>query len=399
MVTDASPPPLAIALLTYSTSPRGGVAHALAVGEQLARRGHDVEVVAIAAPGTRFYRDAAVATRIVPYLGPDRPIEAKILTMIAAYAHGLEPSVGRFDVVHAQDCLSASALAALGGRVALPPFLRTVHHLDDFSSPALVECQERSVLAPDRLLVVSEEWRERLRREHGRDAEVVGNGVDAHRFAPLDARARSRARERLGWGERPVVLTVGGIEPRKGSIRLLEAIAALRAGAEPPLLAIAGGETLFDYRGYRDRFFARLHELGLALDDDVRLLGRVDDAAMPALYGAADVFAFPSTKEGFGLAVLEALACALPAVVSDLPVFGEFLVDGESALFTAGDGPAELTAALQRGLHDVELRRRLRTGGASVVRRFTWAASAANHERIYRRAVAEGRRARAAAGA
>ena len=88
-------------------------------------------------------------------------------------------------------------------------------------------------------------------------------------------------------------------------------------------------------------------------------------------------------KEGFGLVVLEALAAGLPVVASDIPVFAEYLRDGESALLVPPDDPAALAAALGRLAADPALRRRLAAGGRPLVDRFTWAASARTHREIY----------------
>jgi glycosyltransferase-like protein len=384
---------LAVALLTYSTKARGGVVHTVAVAEALAERGHTVEVFAIGPSGARFFRRPRVPARVFPYEGPERPIEAKVLAMIEAYAAHLTAVVHRFDVVHAEDCLSASALAAVSARVPLPPFLRTVHHLDDFSSPALIDCQRRSVAAPDRLLVVSRYWRDRLRRELGVEADVVPNGVDLERFRPPEGQERAAARRRFGFGPRPVLLTVGGIEPRKGSIRLLEAFAVARVSLRSPrpALVIAGGETLFDYLDYRARFFARLDELRLALGEDVLILGPTDDTAMPDLYRAADAFVLASTTEGFGLAALEAQASGLPTVLSDLEVFHELAVDGKNALIAPGDNPAALGQAIARAIVDEAVRERLRAGGRAAAARFGWEASAVAHERVYRETLLAGR--------
>ena len=96
------------------------------------------------------------------------------------------------------------------------------------------------------------------------------------------------------------------------------------------------------------------------------------------------VFALPSTKEGFGLAVLEALAADLPAVVSDLEVFRGFLGDGASALLAPAGDPDALAAALVRVARDPALAERLRAGGREVVERHTWARVAAAHETAYR---------------
>ena len=74
---------------------------------------------------------------------------------------------------------------------------------------------------------------------------------------------------------RPLILSVGGIEPRKGSDTLMKALAGLREGGRRPVLAVVGGHSFQDYREYRDRMLASIPDLGLRLDDDVVLLGTV----------------------------------------------------------------------------------------------------------------------------
>ncbi len=108
--------------------------------------------------------------------------------------------------------------------------IRTVHHVDDFTSPSLIECQDRSIAEPDHVLCVSQPWVERLRDEFGVEAGLVANGVDAARFRPpRDDGERAAARERArASATRFAVLTVGGIEPRKGSLTLLARFAAAR---------------------------------------------------------------------------------------------------------------------------------------------------------------------------
>ncbi len=373
-------------MLTYSVKPRGGVVHALEVAEALARRGHDVELAALARHGEELFRPAAVPVHIVRHVPLDAPFDERIQGMLTAYADGLRPLLGGggYDVVHAQDCLSANAALALRDDGVVGHVIRTVHHVDDFTSPSLIRCQDRSILDPDRVLCVSKPWVERLAAEFGVRAELVRNGVDAHRHRPpRDPAERARAREAAGLGERFAVMTVGGIEPRKGSLTLLDGFAALRdlVPERDPLLLIAGGVTLFDYRHERERFDARTAELGIA--EDVRVLGPLAPEAMESLFRAADAFAFPSVREGFGLAALEALASELPVVASELDVFRGFLADGDSALLVpAGDGAA-LGRALARISLDPELAARLRAGGRRVVPEFSWDAAAAAHERAY----------------
>jgi glycosyltransferase-like protein len=263
--------------------------------------------------------------------------------------------------------------------------VRTVHHIDDFTTPALVECQRRSVLDPDRLLVVSEQWRKNLAADYGVDAEIVPNGVDPGRFGSGAPGERPRFRGRIGVADgQCLVLTVGGVEPRKGTATLFEAMARLRRTVDPPpVLALVGGHSFQDYRAYREAALARLPALGLEPGRDVVLLGTVPEAELGGWYRAADVFAFPSVKEGFGLVVLEALAAGLPVVATDIPVFTEYLTSGENAMLVPpGDGP-RLAGALEALATDPVLRRRLAAAGAPVVDRFTWEASAFRHLDIY----------------
>jgi glycosyltransferase involved in cell wall biosynthesis len=265
--------------------------------------------------------------------------------------------------------------------------------VDDFTSPSLIDCQRQAIGEPDRILVVSERWREILAEDYGTSADVVHNGVDVARFRSADPDLVAALRQRAGAGgaggvtDRPLILAVGGIEPRKGSDTLMAAVAALsRSGGRSgrrPVLAVVGGHSFQDYREYRDRVLASLPGLGLRLDDDVVLLGTVPDAELPGWYAAADVLAFPSTKEGWGLAVLEAMSAGLPVVASDLPVFREYLRPGQDALMVPVDDAAALTAALGAVLDDAALAGRLRTAGYQVCARFTWDRCAAEHQRIY----------------
>jgi glycosyltransferase-like protein len=263
--------------------------------------------------------------------------------------------------------------------------IRTVHHVDDFSSPSLVECQERSIAGPDSVLCVSDPWIARLEEEFGVRAGRVPNGVDARRFRPPRDAAELRSERRaLGIDGRLAVLTVGGIEPRKGSLTLLEAFARLRALAPDldPLLIVAGGATLFDYRDELARFEARAAELGVGAD--VRRVGNLPDPELERLYRAADLFAFPSYKEGFGLAALEALASGLPVVASDLEVFRSFLAHDRTALLVPVGDSEKLAAALARLAREPETRERLLGSARRVLAAHTWDASAAAHERSYR---------------
>ncbi|MFI5673717.1 glycosyltransferase [Streptomyces cellulosae] len=139
-------------------------------------------------------------------------------------------------------------------------------------------------------------------------------------------------------------------------------------------LVIAGGETLFDYRDYRARWESRAGELGV----EPVVLGPVPDDDLPALVAAADVFAFPSLKEGFGLAAMETLAAGVPLVVRDLPVLRE--VFGPAARF--GVTPEDLAVQLGRALTRHAPARQ--TAGRALAARHTWDTAARRHLAFYR---------------
>ncbi|MDX2933455.1 MSMEG_0565 family glycosyltransferase [Streptomyces ipomoeae] len=350
-----------IALLSYSTKPRGGVVHTLALAEALAALGENVTVWTLGRGGDEgFYRrvDPAVRLRIVPF--PDGPggetVGERILRSIATLRDAFDPAP--YDVVHAQDCISANAV----GRC-----VRTVHHLDHFTTPELAACHEKAIVEPYAHICVSRSVAEELKEGWGLTAEVIPNGVAYERFATTDPAARAQWRSRLGR----YVLTVGGIEPRKGSLDLLEAYARLEGGVG---LVIAGGETLFDYRDYRARWETRAAELGV----EPVVLGPVADDELPALVGAAAAFAFPSLKEGFGLAAMEALAAGVPLVVRDLPVLRE--VFGSAARFA--DTPDTFAAELGHAMATEDPLRR--TAGRQLAARHTWDAAARRHLALYK---------------
>ncbi|MFI5957062.1 MSMEG_0565 family glycosyltransferase [Cryptosporangium sp. NPDC051539] len=353
-----------VALLTYSTKPRGGVVHTLALAEALAALGVDVTVWTLGRDGDGgFFRAVSVPVRVVPFPAVEgESVGARILRSIAVLRDAFEPS--DYDVVHAQDCISANAVRGV-------PYVRTVHHLDHFTTPELAACHERAIVEPAAHVCVSAAVAAEVRSGWGLTPTVIPNGVDAARFRAAAGDTRWRAR--LGR----YVLAVGGIEPRKGSLELLEAYALL--GRPDVNLVIAGGETLFDYRAYRARWESRAVELGLS----PVVLGPVDHDALPSLVAAADVFAFPSVKEGFGLAALEALAAGVPVVTSDLPVLRE--VFGDTVTFAA-DVPG-LATAIGAALDDGPVRAR---AGRALAERFTWEAAARAHLGFYRSLVGAG---------
>ena len=364
-----------VALLTYSTKPRGGVVHTLALAEALVTAGASVTVFSLRRGGdAQFFRpvDPVVSIVLVPF--PEvagETVGERVLRSVALLGAAFAARAGEFDIVHAQDCISANAALAAGR-----PVIRTVHHLDHFTTPELVACHERAIVRPTAHVCVSAAVATELAVDWGLSPTVIANGVDAVRFseAATDTTGRDawRAELRALGVTHPFVLAVGGIEPRKGTDVLIEAMALVQQRRPGTRLVVAGGDTLFDYREFR----AAVEQQAADLDVDPVVLGPVAHDRLPSLMSLAGVFAFPSRAEGFGLSPLEALAAGTPVVASDLPVLREVL--GPAVRYA--DGSVDLATKLG----DALISPYSPDAGRIRAFQFSWAQAAAAHLTLYR---------------
>jgi glycosyltransferase-like protein len=379
--------PLRIGLLTHSVNPRGGVVHTLELAQALHDAGHDVTVMAPAAPGQDFFRPVRCATRLIPIEGTPRDMVDMVATRIEATTRALDGwlATQSFDVLHTHDPIGGNALANLQDAGRIDGFVRTVHHLETFASLQLMAWQTRGFQRARQVFCVSRLWRDLLAVEHGVTASEVRNGIDAGRFRPDGTAADARLARRLGVRVgAPVVLAVGGVEARKNTVRLLQAFIRLRGTYPAAQLVVAGGASLLDHAGYGRDFaeLARRGNLTVGPGQAVVLTGPLPDADMPGLYRLADVLAMPSLNEGFGLVVLEALASGVPVVVSRIAPFTEYL-EANDAHWADPARASSIADALASALAH---RRpdRIAATAARLAVRFDWAASAGRHARLYR---------------
>jgi len=172
----------------------------------------------------------------------------------------------------------------------------------------------------------------------------------------------------------PYILAVGNLEPRKNLPGLLRAFAQL-APDVPHKLVLVGAEAWLtgEIHATLDR---------LRLGGRVRMTGFVSDDDLPLWYGAADLFVFPSLYEGFGLPVVEAMACGVPVVTSNVSSLPE--VAGDAAVLVDPRDVDAIADGLCRVLTDADLSRRLRQSGRERAARFTWEETAARTVAVYR---------------
>lgn len=301
------------------------------------------------------------------------PISARLLTILWQRLRlplRVEHFTGRLDVLHAPDFV-------------LPPTrartLLTVHDLTFLVQPECFEAAlqrylstavPRSLRRADLVLADSHATAADLVRQLHVAPErvtVVYPGV-APRFQPLPASSMESVRQRLGLPAE-FLLFVGTLEPRKNLVRLLEAFSQIST----PIRLVLAGRKGWLYA----EIFATVERL--RLNDRVYFLDFVDDADLPSLYNLARVFVYPSLYEGFGLPVVEALACGTPVVTSAVASLPE--VAGNAAILIDPLDSAAIAAGIQQALMDAG---RLRVLGPIQARNFTWEQSARTLLECYR---------------
>jgi glycosyltransferase involved in cell wall biosynthesis len=349
----------------------GGITHyTLSIARELARL----------APDDRFTLLRSVKQRD----GLPRAANLRSAPLFTPPHHRLEQAVLPFEVARVRPDL-------LHSPDFIPPFVRTcpsaitVHDLGFLRFPDTVTEESRryygqvarAVRSAQRTIVVSESTASDLAELVDAPLErvrVVHNGIDAAFLAPSDQGAVAHARKR--WGlDRPYVMFLGTLEPRKDVPTLLRAFAEAQV-RHPDLLLVLVGRRGWLY----EEIFATVERL--ALGSSVRSIEDTADADLIPLFDGATAFAYPSLYEGFGLPALEALARGVPSVVADTSSLPE--VVGDAALLHPPGDHEALASALLRLVEDDALRAELRRRGPERAAGFTWERSARETLAVYR---------------
>ncbi|MGE5619665.1 MAG: glycosyltransferase family 4 protein [Sphingomonadaceae bacterium] len=213
---------------------------------------------------------------------------------------------------------------------------------------------------------------------------VIYNATDRCLGPVCDDAALEGIRDSYGIaGE--FILYFGGFDERKNVERIVRAFQVARAAFDRPCQLVLAGSLSFvgQHPLYPDPR-PLIEKLGLS--DHVILTGRISEEEKPLLFSAATAFVFPSLYEGFGIPVLEAMACGAPVVTSDSSSLPE--VVGDAALLVDPTSVEAIAEAMTRLVNDATLRENLRGRGFERVRRFSWEASALKTLEVYRQVVA-----------
>lgn len=294
---------------------------------------------------------------------------------------GLEP---RLHLLHSMAFVTPLAFAW--------PAIVTVYDLSFIHFPATFPTGQRAYLRlfarlscrrARRVIATSESTRRDLVKQWGLSADrisVAFPGV-GEQFQPLPADKVAAFRARRGLPER-FILHLGTLQPRKNLPRLIQAYGRLRGNGTSAKLVLAG-----DKGWLYGEIAAEIQKLNL--QGDVIMPGYVEEAELPYWYNAAAVLAYPSLYEGFGLPVVEAMACQTPVVTSNVSSMPEAVGQaGEpAALLVDPQDTGALADALHLALTDDSLRDELRDRGSLQAASFTWQRTATTTVNVYRQAL------------
>lgn len=286
----------------------------------------------------------------------------------------------RLDLMH--------SMAFVSPPVIVCPMMVTIYDLSFIHFPETFSGSQRRYLAAQtqrsarlarRLVAISEAGRQDIHTRLSVPLEridVVRPGVDGrYRPLPADEVARFRREQQL---PEQFILHVGTLQPRKNIPLLIHALAQVD-DPELRLVLVGGKGWLYD------AIDAEIGRLGLR--ERVHFAGYVDDAALPLWYNAAAAVVVPSLYEGFGLPVIEALACATPVLAADTSSLPE--AGGTAALYFDPHDATALAGQIDRLLADPDAVARLRAAGPAQATRFTWEQAGLDQAAAYQRALAK----------
>ncbi len=284
----------------------------------------------------------------------------------------------RPDLLHVQYTGPVSCKVPLVVSVHDVSFLEFPQYFTKFRATQLKITVKRTVEAAARVLTPSEFSREAILRHYSIDPQkvtVIHNGASAV-FRPIERQTAAAAVERKFQIRGPFILTIGDLQPRKNHLGLLRAFETLvrEYPQLPHKLVMVGKETWYS---------KELHRAVSAstVADRVDFTGFVDDADLLQIYGACDLFVFPSFYEGFGLPILEAMACGRAVACSSVTAMPE-VADGAAILFDPHSAD-EMARAMSDILLDSELKSRLERLGTQRAAQFSWEQAARRTLDVY----------------
>lgn len=349
------------------------------VAQGLVERGYEISVVTPRMLRRSKQFEAYGAERIYrfPFLSEDKLLveydRVPVVRMVTFMVSGLLSCVRvsqkeRCQLIHAHFVIPTGLIGVLVGRWLKIPVIIQAHGSDLTQYARLNRwmgwLSAFTAKQADHILVVSDELRTILTKKFAVSTEKItvrSCGIDLQRFRPVP---RDLARDRLGLSRQAsIVLSVGELIPRKGFEVLMSAIARIVKHDSNLQLVVVGEGPL------REQLLALAHDL--AVEKVVHFVGSRPNEEMPLWYSAADIFVLPSRREGTPLALLEALSCGVPVVVSRAGGMSQVIEHGKNGLLVDIADPVDLENKLGLLLGDLHLRQRFKETARDTV--LSWA--------------------------
>jgi D-inositol-3-phosphate glycosyltransferase len=365
--------PLKVAMLSIHSSPLGKLGtkdtggmsvYIRELARQLGQYGHWVDIFSLLKDGTQ--RPAMTVDNNVRLIqlgiGKSRNVpKLAIYHYLSDFFRSLEhfriSENLDYDIVHSHYWLSG-LLGVWAQKLWRRPHIVMFHTLGaakngtgvGIREPGLRIAVEKNIVKScHRIVAPTEKERQRLMTDYGAVSgkiRVVPCGVNLELFQPIE---KKTARQRLGINpDETILLYVGRLDPLKGLSRLLEAMAHLPNRPRLRLLIIGGdGDDSPELRN----LLAIAVRLGIS--DKITFAGSIEQAHLPAFYGAADALVIPSYYESFGLAALEALACGRPVIATPVGAMDSLLRQNNAGRLVNDDSPQSLAAAIESIIADL----------------------------------------------
>ena len=377
----------------------GGEQGAFELARTLVEMGHDVHVATTHFKGLKRFEemDGIKVHRIVgnPFLGPYKSPQRKSKALSSlAMVHFMITSqfpltqlVSRegFDVINAQFIMPAGVPAIKAGIVDSTPVVTSMVGGDLYTpNEPFFMSLFRTIIIPGYRYMFSHSTLTAISTDTIKRAQALGckerviltpYGIDAGKFSKKSPDKKLRGK--YGLEGKTVLLSVCRLSRRKGLEYLLRAVA--RLSNDVRLLMIGDGIE-------RDNLVRLSNELGIL--GRVVFVGRVPNDELLAYYNLADIFVLPSLHEGMGIVFLEAMACGLPVVTTNIGGMVDFIKDGETGLLVEPRDAEQLSRALSRLIKDKKLRERIAKNGERLVREeYTWEKAAKRYLEAFNRAI------------
>ncbi len=393
-----------IAMLSYHTCPlailggkdTGGMnVYVRDLTRELGRMGIHVDVFTRSQDEhvPHVLHDLGYGNRVVHVpAGPEFPVaKSNLADHIPEFIEGVKSFATdkaiQYDLIHSHYWMSGLAAEALSDVWGGAPIVHMFHTLgvmknrvarsdEERERPERIAAEKKVLARADRIVVATLAEQTQLRflyKANDRKLDIIPPGVDTSHFYPIPP---DEAKQFLGLKpEDRMVLFVGRIEPLKGVDTLIKAMSCLKLQEHdrPVHLAIIGGEPDASPEEMSAEM-ARLQKLcdDLSMGQMVVFLGKRGQDTLPYYYSAAEVLVMPSHYESFGMVALEAMACGIPVIASDVGGLGFLVQDGETG-YTVPDGePDRLCDKLTLLLGDHELRAAMGRRAQQVAQSYDW---------------------------